>query len=155
MPDVELHLPPDVRYIGLARLVVCAAARQSGMAEQRIEDLRIAVSEATTNAVMAHQRVERALPVVLQFGPSPDGFSVTVRDTGPGFEPKTPEELASREWGLEHGLGVTLIRGLADEVEFVRVGGMRVHMRFAVGLEADAGTQDGEGRPGHHEQERA
>ena len=155
MPDVELHLPPDVRYIGLARLVVCAAARQSGMAEERIEDLRIAVSEATTNAVIAHQQVQRALPVVLLFGPSPDGFSVTVRDAGPGFEPASPDELAAREVALENGLGVTLIRGLADEVEFVRAGGMRVHMRFAVGLEADPGGQSGNGWPAHAEEERA
>lgn len=139
MGDVELHLPPDVRYVGLARLVVCAAARQSGMAEERVEDLRIAVSEATANAVVAHQRTNAARPVVLQFGPSPAGFSVTVRDAGPGFQPKTPGEIAKREWTTEHGLGVSLIRDLADDVEFVRGEGMQVHMRFAVGL----GHEDG------------
>jgi len=141
MSDVELHLPPDVRYVGLARLVVCAAARQSGMSDERIEDLRIAVSEATTNAVIAHQRVQRTLPVVLLFGASTAGFSVTVRDTGAGFEPTGPEDGPSRDWTSEHGLGVTLIRGLADEVEFLRAAGTRVHMRFAVGLGAEGAAE--------------
>ncbi len=137
MGDVELHLPPDVAYVGLARLVVVAAARGAGMDDARVEDLRIAVSEATANAVHAHQLAERALPVVLVFGPSGSGaFEVTVVDAGPGFEPGGPDQLAARDWQMESGLGVTLIRGLADAVAFSRGEGMRVSMTFAVGLDA-------------------
>jgi serine/threonine-protein kinase RsbW len=134
--EVELQLPADTQYVSLARLVVTAAARNAGMAEDRVEDLRIAVSEATTNAINAHHRHQRDSPVVLQFGPSGDGwFEVTVVDTGPGFDPTPP--LQERDWMLEGGLGVTLIRGLADEVTFLRGEGMRVHMNFKVALDVD------------------
>lgn len=136
MDEVELRLPPDVQYVGLARLVVCASARQAGMASERVEDLRIAVSEATTNAVVAHQRADHPSPVILQFGPTRGAFEVTIVDEGPGFEPVSPEAMRDRAWSIEGGLGVTLIRGLADDVSFVHADGMRVAMRFAVGLHA-------------------
>jgi len=136
--DVELHLPPDVQYVGLARLVVCSAARQAGMAGDRVEDLRIAVSEATTNAILAHQRASETRPVVLTFGPTERGtFEVAITDAGPGFEPASPGSAAGRDWRDENGLGVTLIRGLADEVDFTRGEGMRVHMRFAMELDGE------------------
>ncbi len=134
MSDVELHLPPDVVYVGLARLVVTAAARQSGMDSARVEDLKIAVSEATTNAILAHQRVEVAMPVVLAFGPREGQFQVTIQDTGPGFDPPV-DDVDGRDWTKEGGLGVTVIRGLADDVSFVREKGTQVNMTFAVGFE--------------------
>ena len=135
MSDVELHLPPDVVYVGLARLVVTAAARHSGMDDARVEDLKIAVSEATTNAILAHQRVDVSQPVVLAFGPREGQFQVTIQDTGPGFDPPPPTDADGRDWTQEGGLGVTVIRGLADDVAFVREGGTRVHMTFAVGFD--------------------
>lgn len=138
MSDVELRLPPDVAYVGIARLVVTAAARRHGMDDARVEDLKIAVSEATTNAIVAHQQVAAEQPVVLSFGPRGEHFQVLVKDTGPGYEPPPPATDRERHWDDEGGLGITLIRGLADEVSFVREQGTRVDMRFAVGLAGDA-----------------
>lgn len=144
MSTIELRLPPDVAYVGLARLVVTTAARKLGMDDARLEDLKIAVSEATTNAILAHQRIEHEHPVVLRFGPQEDQFAVTIEDTGPGFEPPPVEDSTDRDWTVEGGLGVTVIRGLADDVSFVRGKGMQVNMRFAVRL--TAGSADGNSR---------
>jgi serine/threonine-protein kinase RsbW len=133
--QVELQVPADTQYVGLARLVVTAAARQAGMSDERIEDLKIAVSEATANAVNAHRRYEEQSPVVLRFGPTSNGsFAVTVADAGPGFDPAPPD--LNRDWTFESGLGLLLIRELADDVQFVRGGGMRVHMSFKIGLDS-------------------
>lgn len=136
MSPVELHVPPDTKFVGLARLVVVTAARRSGMDEERVEDLRIAVSEATTNAIVSHQMIGSDEHVVLSFGTDEDSecFTVAIEDAGPGFEPAAPEELAERDWQTESGLGITLIRNLADDVEFVRGEGMQVHLQFAVAL---------------------
>ena len=137
--DAELRVPADVQYVGLARLVVAAAARQAGMVDERLEDLKIAVSEATTNAIVAHQRAGSAKPVVLRFGASRGkGFEVTIADTGPGFEPQPEGATLDRDPEIEGGLGVTIIRGLADDVEFIRSAGMRVNMRFVVGLDVES-----------------
>jgi serine/threonine-protein kinase RsbW len=134
---VELRLPPDPQLVGLARLVVVTAARRAGMDEERVEDLRIAVSEATTNAILAHSRGGSDDRVLLRFGATADekGFTVLVADSGSGFDPSSPEDLATRAWSEEGGLGVTLIRGLADEVQFTRGGdGMDVSLQFQVSL---------------------
>lgn len=132
---VELSIPPETRYVGLARLVVCAAARQAGLDDVRTEDLRIAVSEATANAIRAHHQEGSDEPVCVRFGVGGGGvFEVTVTDCGPGFDPGEPIDIEERDWTLESGLGVTLIRGLTDEVEFVRGEGMDVHLRFAFAI---------------------
>ncbi|MGH3922189.1 MAG: ATP-binding protein [Pseudonocardiaceae bacterium] len=138
---IELQLPAHVQYVGLARLVVTAVARQAGMAAERIEDLKIAVSEATTNAIKSHQRHHREQsPVVLQFGPTGNGsFQVTIADAGPGFDPLPTDR--ERDWTLEGGLGVMIIRELADDVTFIRSEGMRVHMNFRVGLDPPTSDQ--------------
>jgi len=129
----ELCLPADVQFVGLARLVVCAAARMAGMAPERVEDLRIAVSEVTANAIVAHRRAGSDDHVVLSFGPSDEHrFEVTVIDSGPGFVPSTPERLQGRDWRDESGLGVTVVRALADDVRFERGKGMTVVMAFAL-----------------------
>lgn len=141
MDGIELHVPPDVVYVGLARLVVTTAARQSGMDDGRVEDLKIAVSEATTNAILAHQRIDEDRPVVLGFGPREGQFEVTIQDTGPGFHPgpetEPKPEFEDPDWPDEGGLGVTVIRGLTDDVRFIREAGTRVHMRFAISLDVD------------------
>lgn len=134
MPDVELRVPPDVQYVGLARLVVTSAARQAGMTSDRLEDLKIAVSEATASAIAAHQRAGDDEPVTLSFGSvSANQFAVTIADAGPVDD---NGDASAAGWNNDGSLGVTLIRGLADVVDFDadQAAGASVHMRFAVGL---------------------
>ena len=134
MHDVELRVPPDVQYVGLARLVVTTAARQAGMSNDRIEDLKIAVSEATANAIAAHQRAGDEEAVTLVFGATgSDQFAVTIADAGFITEAETTAGGGGPGWDTEGHLSVTLIRGLADVVDFEGETGMSVHMRFAVG----------------------
>jgi serine/threonine-protein kinase RsbW len=141
--DCELHLPADVQYVGLARLVVTAAARNAGMAEDRVEDLRIAVSEATANAISAHQRGGSPAPILLSFGVSERGrFEVLVVDAGVELGSEEAAGLRTQEWRPDEDLGVTLIRGLADDVEFTPDGD-KVDMRFAVGLDGEPPGDEG------------
>jgi serine/threonine-protein kinase RsbW len=144
MTQVELRLPPNDAFVGIARLVVTAAARQSGMAGDRVEDLRIAVSEATTNAIRAHQRTREPEPVVLRFGADErNGFTVTIVDIGPGFDPaELTDHQSTRDWTDESGLGLTLIQELASDVEFERTAGMSVRMSFTVDMETDNGEPE-------------
>ena len=55
MGEVVLEIPARPEYLVVARQVVAAAASvEPTFRDERIDDLRIAVSEATTNAIEAH-----------------------------------------------------------------------------------------------------
>lgn len=136
MEHAELHLPADVRWVSLARLIVCRSATLAGMEPARVEDLRVAVSEATTNAIMAevagdsseHERV------TITFGAGEHAdFQVAVRDAGAGFQP-IAVDVDTRDWTAESGLGITILRALADSVTFEYRDGMHVDMRFGLTL---------------------
>lgn len=130
---VELRLPPDEANVGLVRLVVVTAARQAGMDNERLEDLRLVVSEATTNALLSHRRTENPDPVRVAFHVDDDGsFEVIVSDYGPGFEPPEAADVGARDWASENGLGLTLMRTLADHAAFEQEGGMHVRLRFSL-----------------------
>ena len=144
MPDVELRVPAQVQYVGLARLVVTTAARQAGMTNDRLEDLKIAVSEATASAIAARQRAGGTEPVTLSFGSvGNDQFAVTIADAG-SISDQESADIGARGWNNDGSLGVTLIRGLADVVDFDDDGdaGLSVHMRFAVGLTPPGHAQE-------------
>ena len=49
---ITLEIPAKAEYLSLVRaVVVSAAALDPAVEDQRLEDLRLAVSEATTNAI--------------------------------------------------------------------------------------------------------
>lgn len=146
MSELELRLPPDAGYVGLARTVIAAAAERAGMSNERVEDVKLAVSEAAANAIVAQRAAcdeDEAAEVVLAFGPIPgEAFQVTVTDAGPGFDPEQVGAQPRDEDGMaESGLGLKLIQGLADDVDFVRAGGMQVQMRFVVSMHDGVGPE--------------
>lgn len=119
---VELEIPARPEYLSLVRLVVAAAASVEGtMGDERIEDLRVAVSEATTNAVEAHAALDGAQLITIRCDLGEDRIEVEVADRGGGFDPhRVAAPLAITDparWELEGGFGLPLMRILADEAE--------------------------------------
>jgi len=119
---VELEIPARPEYLSLARLVVAAAASlEPTFGDERIEDLRIAVSEATTNAIAAHAALDGEERIVVRCDLDDDRIEVWIEDQGVGFDPEAlkplpamddPERLAT-----EGGFGLPLMRILTDEAE--------------------------------------
>ena len=48
---IEIRVPAKAQYIGIARLTISGLASRLGFNYDEIEDLKIATSEAVTNAV--------------------------------------------------------------------------------------------------------
>lgn len=120
---IELEIPPRKDYLALARRAVAAAARlHGGVADRRVEDLSLAVSEACTNAVNACRARGVEAPVHLRVELGVEAVLVTVTDHAGGFEPDDVHPIPSAEdpkrLGHEGGLGLPLIRSLADEATF-------------------------------------
>jgi serine/threonine-protein kinase RsbW len=122
--EVELRFPARAEHLALVRLVVSHLAQQggAGLDLARMDDLRLAVSEACANAIEAYGRRGRAGDVVLRCSVVPGEVAVEIEDHAGGFDldqlvPHPPVEAPER-LHHERGLGIPLMRQLADRVAF-------------------------------------
>ena len=133
---VVIEIPARTEFVSFVRVVLTGAAEiEPGMDSERIEDLRVAVSEATTNAVEAHLNAGCEQRVRVEGSLADDEVVVAVRDEGPGFDPDDLPELPPPESPerllYESGLGIPLMRVLADESE-IRSGAGGTDVRLVV-----------------------
>ena len=109
---------------------VADVAAQHGVDGQLLDDLRLAVTEAVTNAVVHGIRGRTGVELRVSLDVTADGLVLTVRDTGVGMSPNPDSPGA--------GFGLGILQALASEVE-VRTpedGGTEVRLTFAVGQAA-------------------
>lgn len=121
MARVELSLTPLPAHVRTARLVVLAAARRAGLAEELVDELRLAVGEATSRAVALHRRRAEAAPVVLAVTDEPRRLTVAVTDRTPDEGAGAPDlpDLADRlgdeEDGAEPEVALAVLQGLVED----------------------------------------
>jgi len=120
---VELEIPAEPEFVGLVRLFVSSlATTRRELADDRIDDLKLAVSEACTNAIDAHADSATDDRVSVSWAEGDDRLEVAVNDRGPGFDvasiPQHPPVTDPERLNFERGLGIPLIRSLVDEVDF-------------------------------------
>jgi len=83
MATVEVTFTPLPAHVRTARLVATAVARRSGVDESLLDEVRLAVGEACSRAVEAHQRHCPAEPVRIEMTDQDQRFVVTVSDHAP------------------------------------------------------------------------
>ena len=83
MATVEVTFTPLPAHVRTARLVATAVARRSGVDEALLDEVRLAVGEACSRAVEAHQRHCPAEPVRIEMTDQDERFVVTVSDHAP------------------------------------------------------------------------
>lgn len=124
MAVVELEIPARPAYLSLVRLIVDAAVGSlaPGLSVARLDDLKIAVTEACSNAIEAHEAILADGPVVVRCVIDEHRVTVDIVDRGRGFDPNRVEALPAatdpRRLRHESGLGIPLMRTLTDEVAF-------------------------------------
>jgi serine/threonine-protein kinase RsbW len=121
---VELEVPARADFLAVIRMVVTAVAHlHPEYDDEQVDDLRLAVSEACTNAIEAHMARRTADRVLIRCDGAPDRLEVVVLDQGGGFDPDAiqphPPVTDPARLEYERGLGIPLIRALADETEFL------------------------------------
>src|SRR5689334_9253092 len=79
MPTVRLSFSPAPAHVRTARLVAVAVARRAGVAEELLEEIRLAIGEACSRAVALHRShgVTSLIDIVMDDG---DRFTVRVVD---------------------------------------------------------------------------
>jgi anti-sigma regulatory factor (Ser/Thr protein kinase) len=131
---VRLEIPALPAFVGVARVVVASVSTTvDGIDDGQLEDLRLAVSEACTNAVEAHPDDGVDQRVVLRCVLGADVLEVHVEDSGPRPRPApTPAEGDDLGEGAEQGWSLQLIQALVDEVAYSSTADDGVVVRLSV-----------------------
>ncbi len=121
---VRLRIPAKPEYIALGRLALTGLAQARSLDSDTIADLKLALTEAVSNSVRhAYDGVGEG-QVEIRYELRGDRISVEVVDDGAGFDPEEAPSFEGDELS-EGGLGIAIIRTLADEVEIESRPGMR------------------------------
>ncbi|HYN75777.1 MAG TPA: ATP-binding protein [Candidatus Limnocylindria bacterium] len=129
MATVELSLSALTAHVRTARLVAVSLGRRAGLGEASLDEVRLAVGEATSRAVGLHAAACPTEPVVVRFSDDEPGvFFVEVVDRVP-TDPDPSHDLAFAALA-EHGdaldqadlgllppaVGLAVIDSLVDDV---------------------------------------
>lgn len=123
MDTYILDIDPDPQLVPTARMFAATVARQLGCPEESVLDVKIAVSEACTNAVQAHRDRNVTAPVRLTVAEQGPDLVYEVQDSGHGIDEMPPEPPEVFQRAVEgdvddQGMGLALIRALFPSAEF-------------------------------------
>lgn len=136
---IEMKIPAKPKYVGLVRLTLSGILNSAGATYEEIEDTKIAVSEAVTNAVK-HAYSDSDNEITIGFEVSEGRVEIIVQDSGKSFDYETVkkelgpyEESDSVSFLREGGLGLFLIETLMDDVNVRRTQGVTISMVKYIG----------------------
>jgi serine/threonine-protein kinase RsbW len=113
---VRLTIPAKPEYITLSRLALAGLSRVRAFSEETLADLKLALTEACSNSVR-HAYGDGDGHVDISFELLDDRLIVEVADDGTGFELEDGSGDGVGDELTEGGLGIAIIRSIADEVE--------------------------------------
>jgi anti-sigma regulatory factor (Ser/Thr protein kinase) len=136
---VELEIPARPEFVGIARMAVGALAGiRPGLPYERIDDLRIVVSEACTSAI---EGLDQGGVLRLRCIDGPKSLEVRIEAPGAVFENALPSgDPAEAD---ADNFRISLIRALVDDTE-LRSSPERTELCLVMHREAVA-DDDGEG----------
>jgi serine/threonine-protein kinase RsbW len=132
---VRLSIPAQPEFITLSRLALAGLARVRVLSEETLADLKLAITEACSNSVR-HAYAGGRGTVEIVYRLEPDRIEIEVSDDGRGFDHlgagASPEDSDLSEGGL----GIAIIRSIADDLEIAsREDGRGSRLRFVKNLD--------------------
>ncbi len=121
---VRLRIPAKPEYIALCRLALTGLAQARALDSDTVADLKLALTEAVSNSVRHAYGTAGEGQVDIRYELGPDRISVDVIDDGAGFDPEEAPSFDGDELS-EGGLGIAIIRTIADDVEIESRPGVR------------------------------
>ena len=108
---IKMEISANPEFVGIIRLTTSGLANKIGFSIDDIEDIKVAVSEACTNAIK-HSSDEK---FYVTFELLENGLTIEIEDKGTGYDMDCIAEpdLSNPK---ENGLGLFIIRTLMDEV---------------------------------------
>lgn len=117
--DLALEIPADPEQVRTARLFAGSTARHFGLDEETVEDLKVAISEAVTNAIRAHSDADVDAPIRITAVVDDAALRFDVVDQGRAIVPPANDEIDyTPPTGLGAStLGMVVISSLFPSVE--------------------------------------
>ncbi|KJF26391.1 ATP-binding protein [Clostridium aceticum] len=111
---IKLSVPNKPEYVGIIRLTTSGIANRMGFDIEEIEDIKVAISEACTNAITHGICQEENFNV--DFYTDEEKLVISVYDNGKGCLSDNIK-IPNMEELKEGGLGIFIIKSLMDDVE--------------------------------------
>ena len=118
---VEIVLDNKLGYERVAMACAASFAKMMGFSDERIEDLKTMVAEATINAIQHGNKDRPDAKVAMSMNLKDGALHIAVADSGGGIKDLPPKPDIGRiieKLDPPTGFGTFLIKQLADEVEF-------------------------------------
>lgn len=121
MERVLVNIPSNPLFERVVRASASEIGQAMGLHPDRIEDLKLAVSEAVNNAIDHGNQRQATKLVEVVFMLHPEKLEVQICDQGPGIEridfSRRVVEEHNLDGGLHRGFGMYLISALVDDCE--------------------------------------
>jgi serine/threonine-protein kinase RsbW len=124
---VELRIPSELGYEKIAREAVATVAHRLDFNEERIQDIKTAISEACTNAIRYGSGSDARMKVVVILTADENKLDILIKDPGASGAPPIDVGIPDINGMVEGkhrlgGMGLYIIRELVDEAGFVETG---------------------------------
>jgi serine/threonine-protein kinase RsbW len=121
MERVEVRIPSNPIFERVVRASAAEIGQSIGFSQERVEDLKLAVSEAVNNAIEHGSKHSATQLVAVVFALDHEKLEVMISDQGTGagkvdFSRHVVEE-HNLEAGMLRGFGMYLISALVDDCE--------------------------------------
>ena len=116
---VRLQFGSTFRMLDLVQQMSDAVGRQTGLTDDQLYDVGVAIRETVINAIRHGNRQDVARQVSVEWrGSARDGLSILVSDEGRGFDPEAiADPLAPENLMKGSGRGLLFMRAYMDEVD--------------------------------------
>ena len=108
---IKMEISANPEYVSIIRLTTSGIANKVGFCLDDIEDLKVAISEACTNAIK-HSLEDRFTIIYTMIE---NGLTIEIIDNGNGYDTSSINE-PDIENLKESGMGLFIIEALMDEV---------------------------------------
>lgn len=108
---IKMEITANPEYVSIIRLTTSGIANKVGFCIDDIEDLKVAISEACTNAIK-HSLDDR---FTIIYSMIENGLTIEIIDNGKGYDRSTVSE-PDIDNLKESGMGLFIIESLMDEV---------------------------------------
>jgi len=115
---IELEIPPRTAYVGVVRLALASLGRGLDLDDEAVDDLKIAVSEACTNAVLSNEEAGGDHPVSIKWTQEAERIVVEVADRGTIYDRRGDDDsLSSGGISARVTMSVAMLSSLVDDFE--------------------------------------